>query len=211
MNARSSAKRTVKAMFLLLVAPAYLLFRLLCLICNPDSTFQAFSQAISLVPGKLGGYLRAAFYRLACPNTSDDISIGFLTVFSHSDTTLHPGVYIGPQCNIGKCSIGENTLIGSGVHILSGNRQHEFRDASVPIQEQGGSYDKIAIGEDCWIGNSAVVMAELKPHSIVAAGSIVTKSFESGDILAGNPAKPVKNRFNSSPSSAPCNSTTGAA
>lgn len=195
MNLRKMIKRTIKNLFLLITLPIYWLMLILTTIGDTDSTFQSFSQAISLIPGKFGIYIRAAFYRLACPGTSDEISVGFLTLLSHKNTTIEKGVYIGPQCNIGKCTIGKNTLLGSGVHILSGNRQHEFSDLNSPIQEQGGHYEKIRIGEDCWLGNTALVMASIGSHCIIAAGSIVTKTAENGSILAGNPARLIRNRL----------------
>ena len=192
---RQTLKRTIKNIFLLLVLPLYALYLLLSLLGSPDGTFQTFSQVLSLIPGKVGIYCRAAFYRLACSNPSDDILVGFLTVFSHRDTSIHKGVYIGPQCNIGKCTIGENTLLGSGVHILSGNEQHNFHDPQTPIQEQGGKYTKVRIGEDCWIGNSAVLMASVSDKSIVAAGSVLTRPIEEfGAIWGGNPAAKISSR-----------------
>lgn len=195
MNARKVVKRTIKTVFLVLVFPIYLLYLLLRMAGNTDAVFMSFSQAISLIPGKIGIYIRAAFYRLACTDTSDDISVGFLTIFSHADTTIEKGVYIGPQCNIGMCSIGENTLIGSGVHVLSGSRQHEFQDIQKPIQDQGGVFEKIRIGVDCWLGNTSLVIANLQDHSILAAGSVLTKPSSKGDVLVGNPAKCINNRL----------------
>jgi acetyltransferase-like isoleucine patch superfamily enzyme len=195
MNLRKISKRIIKLFFLLLLFPLYLLFLTLSLIGNRDGTFQSCSQLISLIPGKIGIYCRAAFYRMACPNTSDEISVGFLTILSHQDTTIQKGVYIGPQCNIGKCTIGKNTLLGSGVHILSGNRQHDFQDISTPIQNQTGHFEKITIGEDCWLGNTALIMASLGSQCIIAAGSIVTKEAENGAIMAGNPARLIRNRI----------------
>ena len=163
---------------------------------NADGVFASFSQGLSLIPGKFGVYLRAAFYRLACPATSDEISVGFLSILSHRNTSIAKGVYIGPQCNIGMCSIGENTLIGSGVHILSGSRQHEFQNIQKSIQDQGGGFEKIRIGDDCWLGNSAVIMAAVANGCIVAAGSVLSKPADKeGDILAGNPSKTIRNRF----------------
>lgn len=192
---RNLLKRSVKNAFLVLVFPLYAAYFLLCFFGTPDSTFQSFSQALSLIPGKFGIYFRAAFYRLACTDTSDEILVGFLTVFSHRDTSIHKGVYIGPQCNIGKCTIGENTLLGSGVHILSGNQQHNFRDPQMPIQDQGGKYTKVKIGEDCWIGNSSIVMCNIAEHSIVAAGAVVTKDLtRPGTVVAGNPAVGISQR-----------------
>lgn len=192
---RLTLKRTIKNIFLLAALPTYALYCALASLGNPDGTFQSFSQALSLIPGKIGIYSRAAFYRLACPDTSDDILIGFLTVFSHRDTSIHKGAYIGPQCNIGTCTIGANTLLGSGVHILSGNQQHNFRDPHVPIQHQGGRYIKVEIGEDCWIGNNAVVLTSVSAKSILAAGSVLTRPIEEpGTIWGGNPAAKISSR-----------------
>lgn len=198
MNIRHGIKRTVKTGFLIVVAPLYVLYRMLSLFGSKDGTFQSFSQLISLIPGKTGIYIRAAFYRLACPNTSDQISVGFLTILSHHDTTIRQGVYIGPQCNIGKCTIGANTLLGSGVHILSGNRQHEFSDTEKPIQEQGGYFEKIEIGNDCWIGNNSVVICSIPEKCVVAAGSVLPKPIKSGDVVGGNPARTLRSRYPSS-------------
>ena len=189
-------KKTLKFGFRLLLLPLYLWFELLARLTNEDSIFQSISQYLSLIPGKLGSYCRAAFYWWACPNTSDDIAIGFLTVFSHRDTTIEQGVYIGPQCNIGKCHIGENTLLGSGVHVLSGNKQHQFDDVTKPIQQQGGTFTKVQIGADCWIGNGSLVIADIAQHCIIASGSVVPKPVtEPYGIFGGNPAKLIKKRF----------------
>jgi acetyltransferase-like isoleucine patch superfamily enzyme len=194
--ARSNIKSIIKQLFRALTWPLYALYCLTARISDPDASFASFSQFLSLFPGKTGSYLRAAFYSLACPDTSDEIVIGFLTLLSHRDTTIERGVYIGPQCNIGKCSIGEDTLIGSGVHILSGSQQHNFDDLDKPIQQQGGKFEKIAIGRDCWLGNKSLIMASLPARTIVAAGSVVNRSPASqGNIIAGSPARLIKQRF----------------
>ncbi|WP_417538416.1 acyltransferase [Marinobacter sp.] len=193
-------KRFLKLVFLALAFPLHLLFLLCAQFGDTDGVFMSFSQGLSLIPGKFGTYLRAAFYHLACPATSDEISVGFLTILSHRNTSIARGVYIGPQCNIGMCSIGENTLIGSGAHILSGNRQHDFADSKKPIQEQGGIFEKVHIGADCWIGNSTVIMATVADGCIVAAGSVLNKTADTvGDVLVGNPSRTIRNRFAESP------------
>ncbi|ADP97670.1 acyltransferase [Marinobacter adhaerens] len=197
---KSQIKTLARIIFTLLASPLWLVYRGFSIIGNQDSVFQSVSQLLSLVPGKPGIYLRASFYSLACPDTSSEISIGFLTVLSHWDTTIERGVYVGPQCNIGKCFIGENTLLGSGVHVLSGSKQHEFNDPQRPIQEQGGTFTKIRIGRDCWLGNTSVVMSDIGDHSVVAAGAVVTRAIPPGCIVAGNPAKKVRSRFSEQPS-----------
>jgi acetyltransferase-like isoleucine patch superfamily enzyme len=94
------------------------------------------------------------------------------------------------------CSIGANTLIGSGVHILSGSRQHNFQGIQKPIQEQSGVFEKIRIGADCWLGNNAVIMATVADGCIIAAGSVLSKPTDNeGDIIVGNPSRTIRNRF----------------
>ena len=187
-------KAISRALFTLVALPLFLIYRILAAAGAGDGAFAALAQLVSLVPGRIGTYLRAAFFHLACNQTSQEISIGFLTLLSHADTTIETGVYIGPQGNIGMCRIGRNTLLGSGVHILSGKRQHNFSDHDRPIQEQGGEFTKIAIGEDSWIGNGAIVMADVGKGCIVAAGSVVNHPVADYDVVAGNPAKVVSQR-----------------
>jgi len=91
-----------------------------------------------------------------------------MTLFSQHDYEIESGVYIGPQCKIGK-----DVLLGSNVHIMTGKGQHNFTYLKVPIRDQDGTFEKIEIGEDTWIGNGALVMANVGRSCVVAAGSIV--------------------------------------
>lgn len=189
-------KQVIKPIFFLVCAilmlPFTLLFFLLSLLLNKDSLVASYSQTLSLLPGKCGVYLRAGFYRFALTQCSPDAFIGFLTLFSHQDTSIDKGVYIGPQCNIGKCAIGPNTLLGSGVHVMSGKGQHNFSDSTKPIKDQGGVFTKVSIGENCWLGNGALVMANIGAGSIVAAGAVVVDDVPPGVIVGGNPAKVLR-------------------
>lgn len=192
---RDILKKIARRIFQLLILPAVAFYWLGRLAGKDSVFFQMLVQLLSLIPGKLGSYTRVAFLSMVCDDISEEIVVGFLTLFSHEDTSIESGVYIGPQCNIGKCKIGLDTLIGSGVHILSGNKQHGFDDISKPIQKQRGCFAKIEIGMDCWIGNGSIVMASVAPHTIIAAGAIVSKPIEEGmGIYAGNPAKRIGER-----------------
>ena len=84
--------------------------------------------------------------------------------------------------------------MGSGVHILSGKQQHAISSLDTPIKDQGGKLTKIEIGDDCWIGNGAIIMANVGRQSIVAAGAVVVSPVEERVIVAGNPAAVIKNR-----------------
>jgi len=180
--------------FSLIMAPFTLLYFFLSAVGNKEVTFSSCSQFLSLFPGKIGSYLRVGFYRYTAVYCHPVSVISFATIFSQQDITIEKGVYIGPQCNIGKCHIQQDCLLGSGVHIMSGSGQHDFSDVNTPIQQQGGYYEKIVIGKDTWIGNGALIMASIGKHSIVAAGSVVVKDVPDYAIVAGNPAKIIKMR-----------------
>lgn len=161
-----------------------------------DAVFLALSQLLSLLPGKSGCYIRAAFYRHALTRCSTDLFVGFTTLFYQRNTAIGAGVYIGPQCNIGACRIGDDTLIASGVHIMSGTNQHRFEDLHTPIRDQGGEFTQISIGRDCWVGNGALVMADIGDHCVIGAGSVVTRPIPDYAIAVGNPARVVRSRLN---------------
>jgi acetyltransferase-like isoleucine patch superfamily enzyme len=92
----------------------------------------------------------------------------------------------------GQCEIGDRTQIGDHVQIPSGRRQHA-RDSEDRIQgSDPGSFGVVVIGEDCWIGSSAIVMENVGPRSTVGAGSVVTRPVPADTVVAGNPARVIR-------------------
>lgn len=180
------------ALCALIMMPVTIIYFLLSLIFNKNALIASFSQLISLLPGKTGSYLRSGFYRFTLASCSKDALVGFGTLFSQQDTEIGCGTYIGPQCNIGRCKIGRDALLGSGVHIMSGKGQHNFADSTKRIKDQGGVFSKVEVGENCWLGNGALVMANVGRNSVVAAGSVVVDDVPEGVVVGGNPAKILK-------------------
>lgn len=83
---------------------------------------------------------------------------------------------------------GKNCEISANVRFVV--RNHDFYDIHKPAE-----IEPIIIGDECWIGSGVVVLpgVHLGPHTLVGAGSIVTKSFPDGwCIIAGNPAKIIR-------------------
>ena len=193
-NSKLLAKNVFFLISVVLISPVLVLYWLLRNLFKSDSLFAGFSQFLSLLPGKTGTYLRAGFYRYTMTQCSKDAVISFLVLFAQQDTEIESGVYIGPNCNIGSCKIGKSTLLGSGIHIMSGKRQHKFDDTDALIKDQGGVFEKITIGEDCWIGNGALILANVGNKCVVGSGSVVTNDIPPYSIVAGNPAKIVMSR-----------------
>jgi len=85
-------------------------------------------------------------------------------------------------------SFGKNIWVGPSVKIISMN--HDVNNYSKYVKSKS-----IIIGDNCWIGAGAIILpgVSLGDHIIVAAGSVVTKSFEDNDqIIGGNPAQFIK-------------------
>ena len=194
MKLKKFLKRVVDIIFLILVMPVYVYQKIADKVFRSDRNFAGISQMLSLIPGLVGCYMRKNYYRLSMTHCDKDCAILFGTIFSHADTEIGKGVYIGPNCNIGRCKIEQHCTLGSNVHILSGKEQHQYNDLDTPIQEQGGVFKKIIVGEDTWVGNCSVVLADLGKKCIVGAGSIVVKEVDSYSVVAGNPVRTLKKR-----------------
>jgi virginiamycin A acetyltransferase len=188
-------KKIVQICALIAVLPLYaLLVTAACCVKN-DQTFQGCSQFLSLFPGVPGNYLRQQFYCLALAECYDDCCIEFGTRLNQRGIELGRRVYIGTNCCIGLCRMEDDVMLGSNVDVISGKKQHNFARLDIPMREQGGEFEKIIIGEDSWLGNSSVVMANVGRKSIVAAGSVVVKDLPPYSIAGGNPAKVLKSRL----------------
>lgn len=98
-----------------------------------------------------------------------------------------PGLYL--QNFAAKIRIGRGTYIAPNVGIITANHQLLDLDAHEPGRD-------VVIGEKCWIGMGAVLLpgVTLGPGTIVAAGAVVSTSFEGGRVVIGGvPAKLIKN------------------
>lgn len=93
----------------------------------------------------------------------------------------------------GGVDVGDDTLIGPGVRIIS--YQHQYA-AGRTIRSQPTEGKPIHIGKDCWIGANAVILAGVGvgDGAVVAAGAVVTKDVPAGVVVAGVPAVVKKTR-----------------
>lgn len=112
-------------------------------------------------------------------------------------------IIIGDNCSIGlgntliaPVTIGNNVILAQNV-CLSG-LNHSYEDIHTPIRDQKCTTAQITVEDDCWIGSNSVITAgvTIGRHSVVAAGSVVTKDVPPFSVVGGNPARLLR-QYNS--------------
>lgn len=110
---------------------------------------------------------------------------------------LADGVFVGQNVVVygqGGVHIGANTLLSPGVTIISA--QHRFAPSEAPIKFQPEAFAEVSVGEGCWLGANAVVLAGVKigKGTVVGAGSVVTHDLPEGVVAYGVPARVTRPR-----------------
>jgi carbonic anhydrase/acetyltransferase-like protein (isoleucine patch superfamily) len=112
-----------------------------------------------------------------------------------------PVLQIGNGCVIGRGShlvahhsivIGDDVFTGPYVYITDQN--HNYTDPDVPIGRQWPSNTAVSIGSGSWLGAGAIVLpgAQIGRNVVVAAGSVVRGAVPDRCVVAGVPARVVR-------------------
>lgn len=178
----------IKKIVCLPVLVLYAAYRLRCL------EFLTVSRLLALLPGRMGRWWRAAWYRRTLAACGENLYVDWMAAIRTPKTRIGNNVFIGTFCWIGWADIGDDVMLGGHDVILSGGHHHDFDTLDKPIREQPGQLVQVKIGDGAWIGNGAIIMADVAPGSVVGAGAVATRTFEPDSVLVGTPARVVRRR-----------------
>ena len=127
----------------------------------------------------LGDY--SVIESFACINNA----VGDVIIGNYTRIGLHNTI-------IGPVTIGHHVNLAQGITVTALN--HKFENPNIRIDEQGVSTKPVVIGNDIWVGANAVILPGITigDHSVIAAGAIVTKDVPPHSLVAGIPAKVIK-------------------
>jgi len=151
-------------------------------------------ELLAWLPGTFGSILRVALLKWIAKHCNDQVRVEMGTLFSDPRVSLGYGVYIGGYCIIGWAEIEDYALIASRVSIPSGQHVHHFDRTDIPIALQGGTKVPIRIGRGSWIGEGAIIMADVAEECVIGAGAVVTKPIPPWSIAVGVPARVIRSR-----------------
>lgn len=116
-------------------------------------------------------------------NGVGDVLIGDRTIVGMGNTVIGP------------VTIGNDVMFAQNI-VVSG-MNHGYEDIHLPPSKQKDICKQITIADEVWIGANSVITAgvNIGKHSIIGAGSVVTKDIPAYCIAVGNPAKVIK-RYN---------------
>jgi len=133
---------------------------------------------------------------------------GELLTFGHGgEIDIGEWCFIGSQTRIwsaAKVSVGDRTLIShqvnifdSQTHPVSASKRHEqFKSIMTHGHPESIDLDEqpVIIGNDVWIGAAAIILKGVKigDGAIVGAGSVVTCDVPAWTLVAGNPARVIR-------------------
>ena len=142
--------------------------------------------------------------------TNPQIIVGDYTYYDDPDdihnfekNVLYLFPFMGDKLIIGKfCQIatGVRFIMNGANHALDGLSTYPFKvmgkswsNAPINVTSKGDTI----VGNDVWIGNSATIMQGISigHGAIIGTNALVTKDVEPYTIVGGNPAKPIRKRF----------------
>lgn len=133
------------------------------------------------------------------------ISLGTKCIMNHGDILSYDNISIGDRTNLGgyariianiksPISIGNGCLFSRNIQVRSGDGHTIFDlEKKISLLEEKNRF--VNIGEHVWIGSSVTVLhnADIGNGCVIGTGSLVNKNFKDNCLIAGSPAKIIRN------------------
>lgn len=152
-------------------------------------------MVLSLIPETRGFGLKRMLYRWAGVIIGDGVKINSsVRISGIGKLTIGNNTWIGPEVMIAcsseisigaDCDIAPRVFIGDGTHIITPGMDHiAGRDVTVPVH----------VGNGCWLCVNCTVLpgVSIGDKCVVAAGAVVNKDCDQNRLVAGVPAKVIK-------------------
>ena len=135
-------------------------------------------------------------------------------------TIIGKNTFINNNCNFldtDIIEIGDNTLLGPGVNVLTADHPVSTRERILPVDDdledenysyidEKGNFDDsieytfvntrkpVKIGDRCWIGANSIILpgVTIGNNVVIGAGSVVTKDIPDNVVAVGSPAKIIR-------------------
>lgn len=161
---------------------------------NPDSLYP------------IPGYEKEIYVRPAVSNPN--ILVGEFTYIADSEFESHVTNFY--PWSRDKLIIGRFCQIAAGVEFMMNDANHQMSavstfpfytlegwEAEAPAPDDMPYKGDTVIGNDVWIGQNAVILPGVRigNGAIIGANSVVGSDVASYTIVAGNPARPIRRRF----------------
>ncbi|WP_336213890.1 acyltransferase [Nonomuraea sp. LPB2021202275-12-8] len=120
----------------------------------------------------------------------------YIAAHAYVTGTFHAGDHctVNPFTVVrGTVTMGDGVRIGAHTSILGFNHSME---PDRPVHRQPVTERGITIGDDVWIGSNVVIVdgVTVGSHAVIGAGSVVTRDVPAWAVVAGNPARLLRDR-----------------
>ncbi len=114
---------------------------------------------------------------------------------SHGKLSIGDHVFFNNHCSIHcfhEITIGDNSQFGENVRIYDVN--HQFKDRTKLISEQGYSEGAIHIGSNCWIGSNTVILKNVTigDNTVIGANCVIYQSIPPGCLVLNRQQLDIK-------------------